>query len=171
MKTLADQVEAAVKAKDVAEEKADAADAINKVLEAQKKETEKKTSEAQKELQDALPTKDAELKASDQKGYNEGVADVTADYEKQAAVKAKDVAEEKADTADAINKVLEAQKKKAEEKTAEAQKKLQDALATKDAELKASNQKGYNEEVADVTADYEKQVKQLTVKLCFIVYN
>ncbi|XP_028083958.1 glutathione reductase, chloroplastic/mitochondrial-like, partial [Camellia sinensis] len=83
MKTLADQAEAAVKAKDDAEEKADAAEAINKVLEAQKKEVEEKTIEAQKELQDALATKDAELKAVDEKAYNEGVADVTVDYEKQ----------------------------------------------------------------------------------------
>ncbi|XP_028124115.1 uncharacterized protein LOC114321173 [Camellia sinensis] len=83
MKTLADQAEAAVKAKDVAEEKAEATDAIKKVLEAQRKEAEEKTTEAQKELQDTLATKDAELKAADEKGYNKGVADVTADYEKQ----------------------------------------------------------------------------------------
>ena len=37
---------------------------------------------------------------------------------------------------------------------------MQDALATKDAELKATDQNGYNERVADVTTDYKKQVKQ-----------
>lgn len=46
LKTLADQAEAAVKAKDVAEEKAGTAEAINKVLEAEKKEAEEKTAEA-----------------------------------------------------------------------------------------------------------------------------
>ena len=54
---MADQAEAAVKAKDVAEEKTAAAEAINTVLAAQTLE-------------------------ADEKGYNEGVADVTADYEK-----------------------------------------------------------------------------------------
>ncbi|XP_028062968.1 uncharacterized protein LOC114266278 [Camellia sinensis] len=83
MKTLADQAEAAVKAKDVAEEKADVAEAINKALEAQRKEAKEKTVEAQKELQDALATKAVEVKVADEKAYAEGVADVMADYEKQ----------------------------------------------------------------------------------------
>ncbi|XP_028080063.1 uncharacterized protein LOC114281711 [Camellia sinensis] len=96
IKTLADQAEAAVKAKDVAEEKAKAADTIKKVLEAQRKEDEGKTAEAQKELQDAFATNDAELKAANQKGYNEGVADVTVDYEKQGEEVLKDVPLEKA---------------------------------------------------------------------------
>ncbi|XP_028070246.1 uncharacterized protein LOC114272723 [Camellia sinensis] len=75
--------EAAIKAKDDADEKAGAAEAINKVLEAQRKESEEKMAQAQQELRDALATKDAEIKAVDEKGYNKGVADVTADYEKQ----------------------------------------------------------------------------------------
>ncbi|XP_028080472.1 autophagy-related protein 11-like [Camellia sinensis] len=83
MKTLEDQAEAAIKAQNVAEEKADSAEAIKKVLEAEKKDAEEKTAQAQKELQEALATKDAELKAADEKGYKEGVANVTADYEKQ----------------------------------------------------------------------------------------
>ncbi|XP_028120754.1 dynactin subunit 1-like [Camellia sinensis] len=72
MKTLEDQVEIAIKAKDDAEEKVGAADAINKVLQAQLKEAEDKMVEAQRELQDALATKEAEVKAADEKGYNEG---------------------------------------------------------------------------------------------------
>ncbi|XP_028126575.1 myosin-7-like [Camellia sinensis] len=83
MKTLENQAEDAIKAQQDVEEKADAAEAINKVLQAQLKEDEDKMAEAQKELQDALVTKEAEVKAADEKGYNEGVADVTADYEKQ----------------------------------------------------------------------------------------
>ncbi|XP_028068589.1 radixin-like [Camellia sinensis] len=83
MKKLEDQVEAAIKAQNVAEEKAEFAEAIKKVLESEKREVEEKTAQAQKELQKALATKDAELKAADEKGYNEGVADVTVDYEKQ----------------------------------------------------------------------------------------
>ncbi|XP_028091795.1 caldesmon-like [Camellia sinensis] len=208
MKTLEDQAEGAIKAQNDAEEKAESAEAIKKVLEAEKREAEEKTAQAQKELQEALATKDAELQAADEKGYNEGVADVTADYEKQAiqhahsfsvqafesrqeladkkrevsslqktnknlqskmktledqveaAIKAQNDAEEKAEFAEAIKKVLEAEKREAEEKTAQAQKKLQEALATKDAELQVADEKGYNEGVADVTTDYEKQVKQ-----------
>ncbi|XP_028084311.1 flocculation protein FLO11-like [Camellia sinensis] len=81
--TLEDQAEAAIKAQNVAEEKAESAKAIRKVLEAQKGEAGEKMSQVQKELQDALAIKEAEVKAADEKGYNEGVADVTADYEKQ----------------------------------------------------------------------------------------
>ncbi|XP_028071934.1 histone H1.11L-like [Camellia sinensis] len=83
MKTLEDQAEAAIKAKHDTEEKEDAAKAIKKVLEAEKREAKEKTTQAQKELQDALATKEAEIKASDEKAYAEGVADVMADYERQ----------------------------------------------------------------------------------------
>ncbi|XP_028117239.1 uncharacterized protein LOC114314904 [Camellia sinensis] len=83
MNTLEDQAEAAIKAKDVAEEKASAAEATNKVLQAQLKEAEDKTAKAQKNLEDALANKEAEIKAADEKAYAEGMADVTADYEKQ----------------------------------------------------------------------------------------
>ncbi|XP_028104287.1 uncharacterized protein LOC114303343 [Camellia sinensis] len=83
MKTLEDQAEATIKAQNDAEEKADSTEAIKKVLEAEKKDAEEKTAQAQKELQDDLATKEAEVKAADEKGYNEEVADVTADYEKQ----------------------------------------------------------------------------------------
>ncbi|KAF5953746.1 hypothetical protein HYC85_006602 [Camellia sinensis] len=78
----------------------------------------------------------------------------------EATIKAQTDAEEKAESVEAIKKVLEAEKKVAEEETAQAQKELQEALAMKDAELKAADEKGYNKGVADVTADYEKQVKQ-----------
>ncbi|XP_028109320.1 MAP7 domain-containing protein 1-like [Camellia sinensis] len=78
----------------------------------------------------------------------------------EAAIKAQNDAEEKANSAEAMKKLLEAEKKDVEEKMAQAQKELQEALATKDAELKAADEKGYNEGVADVTTDYEKQVKQ-----------
>ncbi|XP_028072243.1 rho-associated protein kinase 2-like [Camellia sinensis] len=72
MKTLEDQAEVTIKAKDDAEEKVGAAKAINKVLQAQLKEVKDKMVEAQRELQDALATKEAEIKAADEKGYNEG---------------------------------------------------------------------------------------------------
>ncbi|XP_028122969.1 uncharacterized protein LOC114320075 [Camellia sinensis] len=83
MKTLSDQAEAAIKAKDEAEEKTDAVEAIKKVLEAQKKEVEEKMAAAQKELQDALVTKEAKIQAIDEKAYVEGAADVKEDYKKQ----------------------------------------------------------------------------------------
>ena len=50
MKKLEDQAETAIKAKDDADEKAGAAEAINKVLEAQRKESEENMAQAQKEL-------------------------------------------------------------------------------------------------------------------------
>ena len=83
MKKLEDQAEATIKAQNDAEEKTKSVEAIKKVLEAQKREGEDKMAEAQRELQDALATKEAKVKADDEKGYNEGVADVTADYEKK----------------------------------------------------------------------------------------
>ncbi|XP_028075197.1 enolase-phosphatase E1-like [Camellia sinensis] len=72
-------------------------------------------------------------------------------------------AEEKAGAAEAIAKVLEAEKKEAEEKTADAQAELIAALATKDAEIKAADEKAYAEEAADVKEDYKRQVRQLDV--------
>ncbi|KAI8019753.1 hypothetical protein LOK49_LG04G02513 [Camellia lanceoleosa] len=50
--------------------------------------------EAQKELQDALATKEAEIRAADEKGYAKGAADVKKDYKKlvkQACNKASDL--------------------------------------------------------------------------------
>ncbi|XP_028094884.1 uncharacterized protein LOC114294890 [Camellia sinensis] len=82
MKTFTEQAEAAKKAQDEAEEKADAAEAIAKVLTAEKKEAEAKMVEAQKKLQDALATKESEIKAIDEKAYVEGAADVKEDYKK-----------------------------------------------------------------------------------------
>ena len=43
---------------------------------------------------------------------------------------------------------------------AEAQKELQHALATKEAKIKAADEKTYAEGAADVKEDYKKQVKQ-----------
>ncbi|XP_028076669.1 uncharacterized protein LOC114278747 [Camellia sinensis] len=83
MNTLVDQAEVTKKAQDEAEEKVDAAEAIVKVLTAEKKEAEEKMAEAQKELQDALATKEAEIKATDEKAYAEGMVDIKEDYRKQ----------------------------------------------------------------------------------------
>ncbi|XP_028075178.1 dynactin subunit 1-like [Camellia sinensis] len=83
LKALIDQAEVAKKAQDEAEEKTDVAEAIAKVLAAEKKEAEAKMVETQKELQDALATKKAEIKVADKKAYAEGVADVKEDYMKQ----------------------------------------------------------------------------------------
>ncbi|XP_028052874.1 dynactin subunit 1-like [Camellia sinensis] len=96
MKSLEDQAEAVIKAQNDAEEKADSAKAIKKVLEAKKKDVEEKTAQVQKELQDTLATKEAEIKAADEKGYNKGVTDVTADYEKQDDEVPKDATPKKA---------------------------------------------------------------------------
>ncbi|XP_028101366.1 uncharacterized protein LOC114300706 [Camellia sinensis] len=83
MKTLEEQAEAAIKAQNDAEEKADSTEALRKVLEAEKREAEDKTSQAQKELQEALATKEAKIKDADEKAYAQGMADVTEAYEQQ----------------------------------------------------------------------------------------
>ncbi|XP_028105578.1 uncharacterized protein LOC114304634 [Camellia sinensis] len=83
MKTLSDQAEAAIKAKDEAKEKTDAVDTIKKVLEAKKNEAQIKTAEAQAVLRATLATKVAEIKAADEKAYAERAADVKKDYKKQ----------------------------------------------------------------------------------------
>ncbi|CAL5371449.1 unnamed protein product [Camellia sinensis] len=83
MKKLEDQAEAATKAQTLAEEKAEAAEAIKKVAEAQKNEAEDKATQAEKELQEALATKKAEIKEADEKAYAQGMADVTEEYKLQ----------------------------------------------------------------------------------------
>ncbi|XP_028124713.1 glutamic acid-rich protein-like [Camellia sinensis] len=59
----------------------------------------------------------------------------------EAAIKAQTEAKEKADSAEAIKKVAESQRKEAKEKMAQAEKELQEALATKDAEIKEADEK------------------------------
>ncbi|XP_028114172.1 myosin-7-like [Camellia sinensis] len=138
MKKLEDQAEAAIKAKDDAKEKVGAVEAINKVLQAQLKEAEEKMAEGQTKLQDALATKEAEVKAADEKGYNEGVANVTADYEKQD----KDVEE--------VPK--EATTEKAPADVVLADKSLDETLQEIDAELAA-------EKAAEVSSQQSSEVQ------------
>ncbi|XP_028113937.1 uncharacterized protein LOC114311974 [Camellia sinensis] len=83
MKKMEDQAEAVIKAQNNAEEKAEAAEAIRKVDESQKREAEERMVQAEKELQEALATKDAEIKEADEKAYTPGMADVTEAYELQ----------------------------------------------------------------------------------------
>ncbi|XP_028109696.1 uncharacterized protein LOC114308328 [Camellia sinensis] len=83
MKTLMDQAKLAKQAQEEADEKAGAAEAVAKVLEVEKKEAEAKTAEAQAELIVALATKEAEIKAADEKAFAEEAADVKEDYKKQ----------------------------------------------------------------------------------------
>ncbi|XP_028066178.1 uncharacterized abhydrolase domain-containing protein DDB_G0269086-like [Camellia sinensis] len=77
----------------------------------------------------------------------------------EAATKAQTLAEEKAESAEAIRKVAEAEKKEAEDKKAQAEKELQDALSTKNAEIKAVDEKAYAQGMADVTEEYKLQVR------------
>ncbi|XP_028052895.1 tropomyosin alpha-1 chain-like [Camellia sinensis] len=71
VKKLEDQAEAAIKAQTDAEEKAESAKAIRKVSEAQRKEAEEKMAQAEKKLQEALATKEAEIKDADEKDGDE----------------------------------------------------------------------------------------------------
>ncbi|XP_028121951.1 uncharacterized protein LOC114319152 [Camellia sinensis] len=78
----------------------------------------------------------------------------------KAAIKAQNNAEEKAEAAEAIRKVAESQKREAEERMVQAEKELQEALATKDTEIKEADEKAYTQGMADVTEAYELQMKQ-----------
>ncbi|XP_028103354.1 otolith matrix protein OMM-64-like [Camellia sinensis] len=69
MKKLEDQAEAATKAQQIDEEKAESAEAIRKVAEAEKEEFKSKMAQAEKELQKALATKKTEIEEADEKAY------------------------------------------------------------------------------------------------------
>ncbi|XP_028087777.1 uncharacterized protein LOC114288465 [Camellia sinensis] len=94
--------------------------------------------------------------ASLQKTINKAKAEMK-NFIEQAKVtkKAQDEAEERPGVAEAIAKVLEV-----EAKTAEAQAELIVALAIKEAEIKAADEKAYAEGMADVKEDYKKQVNK-----------
>ncbi|KAF5932637.1 hypothetical protein HYC85_028808 [Camellia sinensis] len=83
MKKLEDQAEAATKAQQIAEEKVESAEAIRNVAEAEKIEAKDRKAQAEKELQEALATKDVEIKEADEKAYAQGMADVTEEYKLQ----------------------------------------------------------------------------------------
>ncbi|CAL5423522.1 unnamed protein product [Camellia sinensis] len=78
----------------------------------------------------------------------------------EAATKAQTLALEKAESAEAVKKVAEAEKREAEAKKAQAEKELQQALATKEAEVKEADEKAYAQGMADVAEDYKLQVRQ-----------
>ncbi|XP_028068506.1 uncharacterized abhydrolase domain-containing protein DDB_G0269086-like [Camellia sinensis] len=75
----------------------------------------------------------------------------------EATTKAQQIAEEKAESAEAIRKVAEAEKIEAEDRKAQAEKELQEALATKDVEIKEADEKAYAQGMADVTEEYKLQ--------------
>ena len=77
----------------------------------------------------------------------------------EAATKAQQMAEEKAESAEAIKKVAEAEKKDAEVKKAQAEKELEQALATKNAEITEADEKAYAQGMADVAEDYKLQIR------------
>ncbi|XP_028091514.1 uncharacterized protein LOC114291836 [Camellia sinensis] len=79
----------------------------------------------------------------------------------EAATKAQTLAEEKAESAEAVKKVAEAEKREAEAKKAQAEKELQQALATKEAEVKEADEKAYTQGMVDVAEDYKLQVRQV----------
>ncbi|GMP85400.1 hypothetical protein CsSME_00038571 [Camellia sinensis var. sinensis] len=78
----------------------------------------------------------------------------------EAATKAQTLAEEKAESAEAIKKVAEAEKREAEDKKVQAEKELQEALVTKDAEIKEADEKAYAQGMTDVIEEYKLQVRQ-----------
>ncbi|XP_028078574.1 glucosidase 2 subunit beta-like [Camellia sinensis] len=78
----------------------------------------------------------------------------------EAATKVQTLALEKAEAAEAVRKVAEAEKREAEVQKAQAEKELQQALATKEAEIKEADEKAYAQGMADVAEDYKLQVRQ-----------
>ncbi|XP_028066636.1 uncharacterized protein LOC114269498 [Camellia sinensis] len=77
-----------------------------------------------------------------------------------AAKQAQDEAEKKAGAAEAVAEVFKAENKEAEAKIAKAQAELRTALAIKDAEIKAADEKAYAERAADVREDYKTGMQQ-----------
>ncbi|XP_028073918.1 uncharacterized abhydrolase domain-containing protein DDB_G0269086-like [Camellia sinensis] len=75
----------------------------------------------------------------------------------EAATKAQQMAKEKVKSAEAIRKVAEAEKKDAEVKKAQAEKELQQALATKEADVKEADEKAYTQGMADVEDESETE--------------
>ncbi|XP_028066351.1 methyl-CpG-binding domain-containing protein 10-like [Camellia sinensis] len=77
----------------------------------------------------------------------------------EAATKAQQMAKEKVESAEAIRKVAEAEKKGAEAKKAQAEKELQQALATKEPEVKEADEKAYAqvEDESETEADAEDE--------------
>lgn len=78
----------------------------------------------------------------------------------EAATKVQTLALEKAEAAEAVKKVAEAEKREAEAGRIQAEKELQQALATKEAEVKEADEKAYAQGMADVAEDYKLQVRQ-----------
>ncbi|KAF5933810.1 hypothetical protein HYC85_029981 [Camellia sinensis] len=78
----------------------------------------------------------------------------------EAATKIQTLALEKAEAAEAVKKVAEAEKREAEARKVQAEKELQQALATKEAEVKEADEKAYAQGMADVAEDYKLQVRQ-----------
>ncbi|XP_028070174.1 uncharacterized abhydrolase domain-containing protein DDB_G0269086-like [Camellia sinensis] len=76
----------------------------------------------------------------------------------EAATKNQTLALEKAEAAEAVKKVAEAEKREAEAQKVQAQKELQQALATKEAEVKEADEKAYAQGMADVAEDYKLQL-------------
>ncbi|XP_028075768.1 uncharacterized abhydrolase domain-containing protein DDB_G0269086-like [Camellia sinensis] len=81
----------------------------------------------------------------------------------EAATKAQTLALEKAEAAEAVRKVAEAEKREAEAGKAQAEKELQQALATKEAEVKEADEKAYAQErsvestIAEIDAEIEAE--------------
>ncbi|XP_028078571.1 uncharacterized abhydrolase domain-containing protein DDB_G0269086-like [Camellia sinensis] len=78
----------------------------------------------------------------------------------EAATKNETLALEKAEAAEAVKKVAEAEKREAEAQKVQAQKELQQALATKEAEVREADEKAYAQGMADVAEEYKLQVRQ-----------
>ncbi|XP_028126570.1 microtubule-associated protein futsch-like [Camellia sinensis] len=158
MKTLSDQAEEAIKAEDEAEEKADAAEAIAIVLTAKKKEAEAKMAEAQKELQHALATKEAEIKAADERAYAEGAADVKEDYKKQ--VKQLDALEDSPlKNVDVLSLPFPPTPSQSKDNS----KSEEEALVRKPKEAVAAKSPTPNKQVLDLTHDEDGEVSKDTI--------
>ncbi|XP_028082077.1 uncharacterized protein LOC114283465 [Camellia sinensis] len=67
--------------------------------------------------------------------------------------------EDRAEVVENVIKVAQTEAKEAKEKETEAQTELQTALATKEVEIKAADEKAYTKGAADVRDEYKKQVK------------
>ncbi|XP_028118691.1 CO(2)-response secreted protease-like [Camellia sinensis] len=80
IKVLLDQAKVARRAQDQATEKAEATEAVGKVLRFEIKDAEEKTIKVKTELQEVLVAKEAEIKATDEKAFSKGQVAVCDTY-------------------------------------------------------------------------------------------
>ncbi|XP_028078518.1 uncharacterized protein LOC114280358 [Camellia sinensis] len=174
---MLDQAKAAKAAQNLAEEKAKLADDEAEVARADLVVAKAKAANIEAKLQEALDSKEVEVKAADEKAFEEGQAAIRNQYKQQvnlacnrgyylgwtatlakAAKAAQNLAEGKAKLVDDEAEVARANLVVAKAKAADIEAKLQEALDSKEVEVKAADEKAFEEGQAAIHNQYKQQV-------------